>query len=482
MHDVHEQRASIASAAIGPIRKPLVFDPGRNEDSRKEDLSIATRQGTLGLPSLSEPEVVRYFTRLTRENYGVDIGPYPLGSCTMKYNPKLHDALAGLDGFRYLHPGQPTETMQGLLSILHELEASLCELTGMSGVSLAPAAGAHAELAGMFVVRKYFETEGQSRPIVLIADSAHGTNPSSATMAGFEVRMIPTTKRGLMDVRALERALSPAVAALMLTNPSTYGLFETNIQEIADMTHGCGALLYYDGANLNALMGICRPGDMGFDIVHVNTHKSLATPHGGGGPGAGPLGVKSFLVDHLPVPRIKRDLDGTFHLSTGDDASIGRIKCYLGHVEILLRAFQYIRTMGAEGLRRASEDAVLNANYLQFKLREVCPSVFPEPSLHECLLSAQESNLSVAEIAKRIIDEGFHPPSIVGAGCVYFPNELKHAILFEPTETESRQALDDMAGKLCEIFARADQPDRPQPPDNRQYTISIEADESEVLQ
>ncbi|WP_316195212.1 MULTISPECIES: aminomethyl-transferring glycine dehydrogenase subunit GcvPB [unclassified Bradyrhizobium] len=455
MYELYDPSDRVAVAAPEMNFRPFEIDPAVMSAS-----TVAPTRSALGLPSLSEFEVVRYFTRLTHDNYGVDVGPYPLGSCTMKYNPKLHDALAGLDGFRYLHPGQPAESMQGLLTILHELEGLLCTLTGMDGVSLAPAAGAHAELAGMFVVRKHFETKGQSRPVVLVADSAHGTNPSSAAMAGFDVKMIPTTNRGMMDMRALERALSPAVAALMLTNPSTYGLFEENIRQIGEMAHDHGALMYYDGANLNALMGICRPGDMGFDIVHVNTHKSLATPHGGGGPGSGPLGVKSFLTELLPVPRIERNPEGTFHLSAGNGASIGRIKCYLGHVEILLRAFQYIRAMGAEGLRRASEDAVLNANYLKFKLRDVCPSVFPEPSLHECLLYARERRLSVTEIAERIIEDGLHPPSIVGAGCVYFPNELKDALLFEPTETESRTELDNMAGKLRGILANVADPAR----------------------
>jgi glycine cleavage system protein P-like pyridoxal-binding family len=417
-----------------------------------------TRLGRLGLPSLPEAEVVRYFTGLTRDNFGVDVGSYPLGSCTMKYNPKLHDAMVALDGFRHLHPLQPTETMQGLLALLYSLQDDLCELTGMDAFSLVPAAGAHAELAGMFVVRKHFERNDAGRRTVLVADSAHGTNPASAAMAGFTVKMIPTTDRGLMDLAKLQHSLSSDVAALMLTNPSTYGLFEPNIQAIAAMTHEHGALLYYDGANLNALMGICRPGDMGFDIVHINTHKSLATPHGGGGPGAGPLGVKAALAGHLPVPRISRRADGAYFLETEEPDSIGRIKCFLGHVEVLLRAYQYVKVMGAEGLKAASEDAVLNANYLQFMLRASCPSVFPEPSLHECLLYPPTATISATKLANRIIESGFHPPSIVGAGCVYFPNELKQALLFEPTESETRHRLDAMVRHIRDIVRVAASP------------------------
>ncbi len=405
------------------------------------------RISPLGIPELTEIEVVRHYTRLSMDNHGVDNGAYPLGSCTMKYNPKRNDAMANLSGFRDAHPNQPVETLAGVWEILYGLQNYISEIMGMDAVSLQPAAGAHAELAGMLIIRKYFENSGEKRNIILIADSAHGTNPSSASMAGFTCRIIPTTDSGLMDITALRHELNDKVAAIMLTNPSTLALFEENIEEIASMIHANGSLLYYDGANMNALMGIVRPGDMGFDVMHINVHKTLSTPHGGGGPGAGPVGVKAFLRDYLPTPIVIQK-NGLFLPEYELPHSIGSMKAFYGHIAVLIRAYCYILTLGADGLKQASENAVLNANYLQAQLRDFLPPVFDKLCMHECLLSGKKLSVSVYSFAKRLIDYGIHPPTLVGAGCVYFGEDLKSAMLIEPTETETKQSLDD----LIEVF------------------------------
>ena len=399
------------------------------------------RSAELGLPQLSEIEVVRHFTNLSRSSHGVDTGPYPLGSCTMKYNPKRNDRMVGLDGIRNVHPLQPTQSMQGIWDLMFNLQSHIAELTGMDHVSLQPAAGAQGEFAGLLMVRKYFEDRGEARNVVLIPDAAHGTNPSSAAMVGFTCKIIPTTPDGLMDLVSLRAHLDSSVAALMLTNPSTLGLFEENIVTIADLVHDNGSLLYYDGANLNALMGIARPGDMGFDVVHINTHKTLSTPHGGGGPGAGPVGVKDILEPYLPTPVIRRDGDKAF--PDYDRAkSIGKVKSFFGHISVLVRAYCYILTMGPDGLKMASENAVMNANYFQARVREFMPPVFDRLCMHECLLSGGKLPISAYSFAKRLIDFGIHPPTMIGAGCVYFPEELGSAMLIEPTETETRDSLD----------------------------------------
>lgn len=407
------------------------------------------REKHLALPELTENEVVRHYTRASRNNHGVDSGAYPLGSCTMKYNPKRNDVLANLSGFRDVHPAQPAHTQSGLWEAMFHLQNYIAELTGMDAVSLQPAAGAHGELSGLLIIRQYFEVKAEKRPIVLIADNAHGTNPASAAMAGFTCRIIPTLRDGLMDVDALKRELTPDVAALMLTNPSTFGLFEENIKTIAGLLHGNGSLLYYDGANMNALMGLTRPGDMGFDVMHINTHKTLSTPHGGGGPGAGPIGVKAFLADYLPTPVAAKSKEG-YVPNAELSHSIGRMKSYFGHVGVLLRAYCYIRTMGAEGLKQASENAVLNANYVQARLKDILPAVFDKLCMHECLLSGSALPVSVYSFAKRLIDYGIHPPTLVGAGCVYFGEDLKSAMLIEPTETETKESLDH----LVEVFRK----------------------------
>lgn len=416
------------------------------------------RKHALGLPELSEIEVVRHYTQLSLDNHGVDNGCYPLGSCTMKYNPKRNDAAANLSGFKDAHPAQPTEDLRGVWEMLYHLQGYIAELMGMDQVSLQPAAGAHGELTGLLIIRKYFEKLNQPRKIVLIADSAHGTNPASAAMAGFTCRIVPTNAQGMMDVDALKDELNDNVAALMLTNPSTLGLFEERIEEIADLIHDNGSLLYYDGANMNALMGISRAGDMGFDVTHINTHKTLSTPHGGGGPGAGPVGVKAFLAEFLPTPiAVKRD--GSFEPDYDYPNSIGQMKAYFGHIGVLIRAYSYILTMGPDGLKEATENAVLNSNYMQAKLADFLPPVFDKLCMHECLLNGSMLGVSAYSFAKRLIDYDIHPPTLVGAGCVYFGEDLKSAMLIEPTETETKESLDVMIDVFRKVLeeVRSDQ-------------------------
>ncbi|WP_457279364.1 aminomethyl-transferring glycine dehydrogenase subunit GcvPB [Polaromonas sp. P5_D5] len=410
---------------------------------------FARARTAIGLPEVSEVDVVRHFTRLSQESHGVDNGPYPLGSCTMKYNPKRNDELARLSGFANAHPMQDTDTLGGVWEMYERLQAMICEVTGMDACCLAPAAGAHGELAGLLVIRAHFARLNTRRPVVLVPDSAHGTNPASAAMAGFDCRIVPSDLKGRVDLAALRGMLTSDVAAFMLTNPSTLGLFEDQIVEIADAVHANGSLLYYDGANLNALMGIVRPGDMGFDVVHVNVHKTFSTPHGGGGPGAGPVAVKAALAAYLPSPVAVRK-NGVAQRDDDRPLSIGRMKSFHGHVGVLLRAYGYLRTMGGAGLRQASENAVLNANYLQHRLAPMLPPVYDQFCKHETLLSGEKLNTSARQFAKRLIDYGIHPPTLVGAGCVYFPGDLKSAMLIEPTETETKASLDYQV----EIFQR----------------------------
>jgi len=368
----------------------------------------------------------------------------------MKYNPKRNDALAQLEGFAQIHPHQPASTMPGVWELLYRLGEHIAEITGMDHVSVQPAAGAHGELAGLLIIRKWFEARGEDRDVILVPDSAHGTNPASASMAGYRCKIVPTTIDGLVDLDVLDECLTERVAALMLTNPSTLGLFEPSIETIARKVHDKGALLYYDGANLNALMGIARPGDMGFDVLHVNTHKTFATPHGAGGPGAGPIGVKAFLEPHLPIPVISRRADA-FYPDYDRPHSIGRVKSFYGHISVLIRAYAYVLTCGPSGLKVASENAVLNANYVQARLASVLPSVYGKRCMHECLLSGETLQVSSFDFAKRLIDFGLHPPTLVGAGCVYFPGELQSAMLIEPTETETKQALDHMIDSFLRV-------------------------------
>jgi len=418
------------------------------------------RDRDANLPEVSEPEVVRHYTSLSRLNHGVDVGFYPLGSCTMKYNPKINEDVSRLEGFSKVHPYQPDETIQGSLRLLYELNKILCEITGMDGVTLQPAAGSHGELTGMMIIKAYHKNRGdEGRDKILIPDSAHGTNPSSAAMAGFQVVEIPSNDRGSVDVEALKDMVGKDTAGLMLTNPNTLGLFEEDIIEIAQIVHDAGGLLYYDGANANAIMGITRPGDMGFDIVHLNLHKTFSTPHGGGGPGAGPVGVVKELVPYLPSPLIQFD-GQKYYLDYDRPLSIGRIKSFFGNFGVALKAYAYILTMGPEGLREVAETAVLNANYVMEKLKSYYDISYDRICMHEFVLSAQrqkKEDVSAMDISKRLIDFGFHPPT------TYFPLIVKEALMIEPTETESRETLDEFIEAMIQIAKEAEeQPDKVQ--------------------
>lgn len=415
------------------------------------------REKDNGLPSLSELDVVRHFTNLSRLNFSIDTHFYPLGSCTMKYNPKMNETAANLPGFSKMHPLQPQELSQGMLSLLYELEKILCEICGMDRFSLQPCAGAQGEFLGMLIVRAYFERLGQKRKKVIVPDSAHGTNPSSAHLAGFEVVSVPSDAQGHVDLKALEKLLDSDVACLMLTNPNTLGLFEREIIKIAQDVHQAGALLYYDGANLNALLGLVRPGDMGFDIVHLNLHKTFTTPHGGGGPGAAPVGVKEHLSRFLPVPTIEKEVltdgkDSFFRLDHNRPDSIGKVRSFYGNVGILIRALTYIKALGQEGLEKVGRSAILNANYLYAKIKNLFASPFPGPYMHEFVVSAKpyaKEGIRGMDIAKRLLDLGMHPPT------VYFPLIVEEAMMIEPTETESRQTLDAFAQALTQICREA---------------------------
>jgi len=399
------------------------------------------------LPEVSENDVVRHYTALSRKNYGVDTGYYPLGSCTMKYNPKIHEEVAALPGFARLHPLQPAETVQGALSLLYELQHDLAEIAGMDAVSLQPAAGAQGEFVGMLIARAYHRDHGESRTNVIIPDSAHGTNPASAALAGFSVQVVRSNKEGLVDLDDLRRVVDQKTAALMLTNPNTLGLFEREIARIARIVHDAGALMYMDGANLNALLGLVRPGDMRFDIVHFNLHKTFSTPHGGGGPGAGPVGVTAALAPYLPIPRIEK-VDGKYLWNAEAPKSIGRVHGFYGNFGILLRAYTYIRRLGAAGLSAISRNAILNANYLKAKLEPHYPVPHNRPCMHEFILSAKafrDRNVHAWDIAKRLLDYGFYAPT------VNFPHIIEEALMIETPESEPREALDAFADAMVAI-------------------------------
>jgi glycine dehydrogenase subunit 2 len=407
-----------------------------------------------GLPEVAEVDLVRHYTALSQMNYGVDTGVYPLGSCTMKLNPKVAESVATLPGFQRLHPLQPDATAQGTLELLWRLERALCEITGMARATLQPPAGACGEMTGLLLMRAYHEDRGAGRRRVIIPDSAHGTNPASVRLAGFDVVAAPSDARGLVDAGELAKLVDEDVAGLMLTNPNTLGLFEEEIEEIAATIHGVGGLLYYDGANLNAILGRCRPGDMGFDIVHINTHKTFATPHGGGGPGAGPVGVTEELVPFLPGPTVERDDDGGFRMRPGGDRSIGRMHGFHGNVGILVRAFAYVFLHGADGLKAVSELAALNANYLAHLVREDFPIARPDARpLHEFVATAKPlrdtTGVRAMDVAKRLIDLGYHPST------VYFPLVVEEAMMVEPTETETKATIEAYAGALRQVAREA---------------------------
>ncbi len=404
------------------------------------------------LPELSEIDLSRHYTALAKEAHGVNDGFYPLGSCTMKYNPRINEEMAALPGFTGLHPLQPIETVQGALEVLSTAEELLCEITGMDAMSFQPAAGAHGEFTGLLLMKAYHDSrQDTARTKILVPDAAHGTNPASAAMAGYTVVSIPSNEKGCVNLDALRAAVGPDTAGLMLTNPNTVGLFDENILEITQIIHDAGGLCYYDGANLNAVMGIVRPGDMGFDVVHLNLHKTFSTPHGCGGPGAGPVGCREFLAPFLPVDQAVRQGDG-FTLEQSM-ASIGRIKAFYGNFLVVVRALTYLLTLGREGIPEAAKNAVLNANYLMHLLKDRYQMAFTEGVMHEFVITLEEekkqSGISAMDVAKAMLDYGIHPPTM------YFPLIVHEALMVEPTETESRETLEEAAQILHEIIDRA---------------------------
>jgi len=406
----------------------------------------------LDLPQVAESEVIRHFINLSTLNHHVDKGFYPLGSCTMKYNPKVNDAIASLPGFAGLHPHQPVATIQGALKSMYNLEQYLSEIIGLPAVTLQPAAGAHGELTAMLMTRAYHEFNGNPRKFVLTPDSSHGTNPASIVMAGYQPASIPSDKRGRIDIAGLKEALNEDVAALMVTNPNTIGLFEDYIDEVADVVHKAGALLYMDGANMNALMGLARPGDMGFDMVHLNLHKTFSTPHGGGGPGSGPVGVTEKLAPFLPKPRIIRNNNGSFDLDQDRPQSIGKVQSFFGNFGVMVKAAAYIRALGAEGLKNVSETAVLNANYVRSRLEDKYKLDYKDLSMHEVVFSADwqgAHGLKAVDIAKRLLDFDIHAPTI------NFPLIIHEALMIEPTETETLEALDRFIEVMLQIDEEA---------------------------
>jgi glycine dehydrogenase subunit 2 len=393
------------------------------------------------LPQMSEVSLSRHYTGLAKQTFGVNSGFYPLGSCTMKYNPRVNEAVAALPGFSRIHPLQPKDTVRGCREVLDRAKDLLCEITGMDDMTFQPAAGAHGEYTGLLLIKKYHELRGDSKRVrVLIPDSAHGTNPASAAMVGFTVTTIPSDKDGLVDLTAFRAALDDTVAGLMLTNPNTVGIFDANILEITRLVHEAGGLNYYDGANLNAIMGWARPGDMGFDVIHLNLHKTFSTPHGGGGPGSGPVGCKKLLADYLPISVLGDE---------GKPNSVGQVRAFYGNFLVVVRALTYILTLGREGLSQASGMAVLNANYLMHRIRHAFPPAFDRICMHEFVLSLEEikkkSGVSALDVAKTLLDHGMHPPTM------YFPLIVHEALMVEPTETEDKETLDEAADIFLQI-------------------------------
>ena len=461
-----------ARSAVGPELQPTLDElsvPGRSSfkvphapPGALEGIPAEQLRGSpAALPELDEPTVVRHFVRLSHLNYSVDSGLYPLGSCTMKYNPKVNDWAARQRGFAALHPLAPDETAQGSLELMWDLQRALAEISGFPSVCLQPAAGAHGELTGILVIRAYHLSRGDhARSEVIVPDTSHGTNPATASMAGYRTVTVPSRPDGGVDLDALRAALGPRTAAVMITNPSTLGLFERDIEELLDAVHAAGSLAYMDGANMNAVLGHFRPGAAGFDVMHFNLHKTFSTPHGGGGPGAGPVAAAEHLVPFLPGPLVVAEEDGSYRLERPGErpSSIGRVRAYQGSVGVLVRAFAYIRAHGASGLRQVSEDAVLAANYLRARVGEAYALPYPGPCKHEFVATAgplrEATGIRTLDVAKRLIDQGFHPPT------VYFPLIVEECMLIEPTETESIETLDAFAGALLAIAREAhDDPD-----------------------
>jgi glycine cleavage system P protein (glycine dehydrogenase) subunit 2 len=455
-------------SVTGERLQPTLFErsrPGRGggkiphppKDALDRIPAGARRVEPPALPEMNEPDVVRHYVNLSQLNYAVDTGFYPLGSCTMKFNPKLNEWAARLPGFAGLHPLTPDEAAQGTLQLLWELEGALAEISGMRAVSLQPAAGAQGELTGILMIRAHHRARGEAgRDEVLVPDSSHGTNPATASMAGYRTITIPSAADGGVDIEAFRAALGPRTAAVMITNPSTLGLFETRIGELIEAVHAAGALAYMDGANLNAILGRFKPGEAGFDVMHFNTHKTFSTPHGGGGPGAGPVGVRPLLEPFLPTPRVLRADDGSYRLEAPDErpTSIGRLRSFVASTGVLVRAYAYLRAHGADGLREVSDDAVLAANYLRVRVGTTYRIPFERACKHEFVASAADlkhrTGVRTLDVAKRLIDKGYHPPTI------YFPLTVEEAMLIEPTETESLETLDGFADALIEIAREAE--------------------------
>lgn len=430
--------------------EPVSFDVPEAEPGEHIPRELL-RDDIKGFPEVSEIDTVRHYTRLSEWNFGIDSGFYPLGSCTMKYNPKVNEQVSRLEGFTGLHPYQPEELTQGALELMHGLERYLSEITGMEAITLQPAAGAQGELCGLLMIAAYFRSRGKARTKIIIPDSAHGTNPASSALAGFDVVPVRSEGKGVLTADGVREVMDEKVAALMLTNPNTLGLFERNIREIAEIVHGKGGFIYCDGANLNALMGLTKLGDMGVDVVQLNLHKTFSTPHGGGGPGSGPVGVVKALEPFLPLPRVVKEGE-RFRIDYDRPDSIGRLKAFYGHFGVMVKAYSYIRRMGAGGIRRVAETAILNANYIKERLRDTYELPYDEPCMHECVFTdkAQEgSGITTMDIAKRLIDYGVHPPT------VYFPLVVHAALMIEPTETESLETLDMFIETMKKIATEA---------------------------
>jgi len=464
-----EQRMIGAKGLV--FNEPLIFEKSSKKreafslplcDVPEENIKALIPEGLYrdeieGFPEVSEVDIVRHFVRMSQWNYGIDLGFYPLGSCTMKYNPKVNEDISRFSGFSELHPYTPEELCQGSLQLMYELEQYLKDICGMYRVTLQPSAGAQGELVGLMMIREYLKSRGNPRKKVIIPDSAHGTNPASATLCGYKSMVVRSNSRGCIDLDELSRIVDEDAAAIMLTNPNTLGLFEEDILEISDMIHQKGGLVYCDGANLNALMGKVRYGDMGIDVVHINLHKTFSTPHGGGGPGAGPVGIKEHLVPFMPSPTVEKDGE-RFYLEYDRPYSIGKVHSFYGNFAIMVRAYAYIRSMGGEGLKKASEVAVINANYIMNKLKDYYDLSYNRVCKHECVFSDKIQNkngVTTLDIAKRLMDYGFHPPTI------YFPLIVKGAIMIEPTETESKESLEEFIWAMQEIAREAkDEPDK----------------------
>ncbi len=415
--------------------------------------SSLLRKDLEGFPQLSEVDVVRHFTRLSQWNYGVDSGLYPLGSCTMKYNPKVNEKIAGMPGFSNIHPYTPEVLSQGILRLMYELQGLLAEITGMDDVTLQPAAGAHGELTGMMMIRACLEARGEKRKKVLVPDTAHGTNCSTSSIAGYQTVEIKSNEEGIIPLEKVAEVMDEEVAAIMVTNPNTLGLFEEHLSEIAGIVHHKGGFVYCDGANLNALMGIVKLGDLGVDVVHINLHKTFSTPHGGGGPGAGPVAIKKELALHLPIPVVEKHGE-VYSFNYDRPHSIGKMRAFYGNFGVLIRAYAYILSMGAEGLKKVSQMAVLNANYVMKRLKDHYYLPYDRPCMHECVFTdriQERYHVSTLDIAKRLIDYGFYPPTI------YFPLVVKGALMIEPTETESRESVDRFIETMIEIAKEAEE-------------------------